>query len=318
MKKIVITIAILFVAFVPKAQEKKIVGNWQLTTVIEDGKTMDGFQTVFIFSEKGILNAARNATSEPMTVGTWTYNKKQKTIVMSSDLDKDFRGRAEVIKVNKKVLVYKKSGATLNFTKLSKLDLPEKIASVTIIKPALNFTYDNLLNEEGDFYYEEETAKLPWKIKDVLTFLKDYKDIIYTASNFRGDLEPDSFLVSSKITYNEAEQTIDIREYSFFQNDYIDMSENPISINDSEDYQEYLYFFPKEKLDPFKVIGTEMVETSLGNFECTIVEGIDTFNKKIKYWMINNKPGVFAKLIVVNDENTPFDYSNIYMLKEIK
>ncbi len=318
MKKIVIAITILFIAFTTKAQEKAIIGIWQLTTVVEDGKTMDGFQTVFIFSEKGILNAARNSTSEPMTVGTWTYNKKQKTIVMTSDLDKDFRGEATVIKVNKKVLVYKKSGAILNFTKLSKLDLPEKIAPVTTIKPTLKFTYDDLLNEEGNFYYEEETAKLPWKIKNVLNFLKDYKDIIYTASNFKRNLEPDSFLVSSRITYNEAEQTIDIREYSFFQNDYIDMSENPILINDSENYQEQLYFFPKEKLDPFKVIGTEMVEIPLGNFECTIVEGLDNFNKKIKYWMINNKPGVFAKIIIVNDEDTPFDYSNIYMLKEIK
>ena len=318
MKNTIIAITLLFVALTINAQEKKIIGIWQLTTVVEDGKTMDGFQTVFIFSEKGILNAARSSTSEPMEVGTWTYNKKQKTIVMTSDLDRDFNGEATVIKVDKKVLVYKKAGAILNFTKLKKLDLPPKIKPVTTIKPTLNFTYDDLLDEEGGFYYEEETAKLPWKIKDVLSFLKDYKDIIYTASNFEDDLEPDSFLVSSRITYNEVDQTMDVREYSFFQNDYIEMSENPISINDSENYQEYLYFFPKEKLDPFKVVGTEMVETPLGNFECTVVEGIDTFDKKAKYWMINNKPGVFAKIIIINDQNTPFGYSNIYMLKEIK
>ena len=318
MKKIVIITAILFVSFVAKAQEKKIIGIWQLTTVVEDGKTMDGFKTVFIFSEKGILNAARSETSEPEEVGTWKYNKKQKTIVMTSDFDRDFNGEATVVKVNKKILVYKKSGATLNFTKLEKLDLPPKIEHLTTIKPTLNFTYDDLLDEEGGFYYEEETAKLPWKITDVLSFLKDYKDIIYTATNFSGDLEPDSFLVSSRVTYNEVEQTIDIREYSFFQKDYIDMSENPISINDSENYQEHLYFFPKEKVDPFKVVGTEMIETPLGSFECTVVEGIGNFDNKIKYWMINNKPGVFAKIIIVKDEDPPFGYNNIYVLKEIK
>ena len=318
MKKIIIVIVLLFVAFQSNAQEKKIIGNWQLTTVVENGKTMDGFKTVFIFSEKGVLNASRSATSEPMEVGTWNYNKKQHKIIMTSSVDKDFNGEATVIKVGKKELVYKKEGAILSFTKLAKLNLPPKIKPVTTIKPTLNFTYDDLLDEEGGFYYEEETAKLPWKIKDVLSFLKDYKDIIYTASNFRGNLEPDNFLVSSRITYNEVDQTMDVREYSFFQNDYIEMSENPISINDSENYQEYLYFFPKEKLEPFKIIGTEMVETPIGNFECTIVEGIDTFDKKVKYWMINNKPGVFAKIIIIDDQNTPFEYSNIYMLKEIK
>jgi len=311
-------LALLLIAITANAQEKKIIGNWQLTTVVEDGKTLDGFETVFIFSENGVLNAARSSTSEPMEVGTWKYNKKQKTIVMTSDIDRDFSGEAKVIKVDKKVLVYEKSGVILNFTKLAKLDLPPKIEHVTTIKPTLNFTYDDLLNEEGDFYFEEETEKLPWKIKDVLTFLKDYKDIIYTATNFRGDLEPDSFLVSSRIKYNEEDQNIDVREYSFFQNDYIDMSENPITIDDSESYQEYLYFFPKEKLDPFKVVGTEMVETPLGKLECTIVEGLDTFDNKVKYWMINDKPGVFAKIIRVKDEDPPFGFANMYLLKEIK
>ncbi len=317
MKRITI-LALLLVTITANAQEKKIIGNWQLTTVVEDGKTLDGFETVFIFSENGVLNAARSSTSEPMEVGTWKYNKKQKTIVMTSVIDRDFNGEAKVIKVDRKILVYKKSDAILNFTKLAKLDLPPKIEHVTTIKPTLNFTYDDLLNEEGDFYYEEETAKLPWKIKEVLTFLKDYKDIIYTATNFRGDLEPDSFLVSSRIKYNEEDQNIDVREYSFFQNDYIDMSENPISINDSENYQEYLYFFPKEKLDTFKVVGIEMIEIPLGNFECTIVEGLDILSNKVKYWMINDKPGVFAKIIRVKDEDPPFGFANMYLLKEIK
>ncbi len=318
MKRIVIISAILFVAFTVKAQEKKIIGNWQLETVVQDGKTMDDFKTVFIFSENGVLNAARSPTSNPIEVGTWKYNKKQKTIVMTSDLDKDFNGAAAVIKVDKKNLVYKKEGAILKFAKIAKLDLPPKIEHVTTIKPTLDFTYDDLLNEEGEFYYEEETTKLPWKIKEVLTFLKDYKDIIYTASNFSDDEEPDSFLVSSRIIYNDQEQTIDVREYSFFQNDYIEMGENPISINDSEDNQEYLYFFPKEKLDHFKVVGTEMITTVLGNFECTVVEGIGDFDKKVKYWMINDKPGVFAKIIIVQDQEPPFGHNNIYEIRGIK
>lgn len=317
MKKITI-IAILLFAFTLQAQESKIIGNWQLTTVIDNGKTMDGFKTVFIFSEKGILNAARSSTSEPMQVGTWKYNKKQKIIVMTSDLDKDFNGEATIIKVNDKELSYKKDNAILYFTKLEKLDLPPEIEPAATEKPTLSFTYNDLLDEEDGFDFEGEAAKLPWKIENVLNFLKDFNDIIYTITSFRDGREPDSFLVSSRIVFDEAEQTIDVREYSFFQKDYVDMNENPISINNSENYQEYLYFFPKEKLDPFKVVGTEMVETVLGNLECTIVEGINIFDNKVKYWMINDKPGVFAKIIIVKDEDPPFGYTKVYTLKEIK
>ncbi len=318
MRKIVISIVMFFFLFTVKAQESKITGIWQLTTVIENGKTMDGFQTVFIFSENGILNASRNTTSEPIQVGTWKYNKNHKTIVMTSGLDKDFNGEATVIKVNKNVLVYKKAGAILTFTKLLKLDLPPKIKPVTTVKPVLNFEYDDLLDKEGDLYYEEEIAKLPWNIKDVVNFLKNYKDIIYTASSFKGDLAPDNFLVSSRIVYNETEQSIDIREYSFFQKDYIEMIEDPISINELENYEEDFYFFPKEKLDPFRVLGTEEVKTPFGNFECTVVEGFGRFDEKMKYWMINDKPGVFAKIIKIKDEEPPFGFATIYILKEIK
>ena len=259
MKKITFII-VLIISLSLQAQESKLIGIWQLTTVVDDGNTMDGFETVFIFSEKGILNAARSSTSEPVEVGTWNYNKKNKTIVMASDLDRDFNGEATLIKVNKKMLTYEKDGAILSFSKLVSLDLPPITEHITTIKPTLNFTYDDLLGEDEGFYFEDEVAKLPWDIIDAVAFLKDYKDIVYTATNFRGDLEADSFLVSSRIVYSEEEQTIDIREYSFFQNDYIEMGENPIPINELENRKEYYYFFPKEKLEPFKVIGTEIIE----------------------------------------------------------
>lgn len=317
MKKLVLIITLL-VAFATQAQQSKIIGIWQLTTVVEDGKTLDGFKTVFIFAEKGILNAARSATEKPIKVGTWKYNKKKKAIVMTSTLDRDFNGEAIVIKVNDKELSYKKDNAILYFTRLEKLDLPPKIEPAATEKPTLTFTYDDLLDEEGGFYFDEEAAKLPWKIENVVNFLKDYNDIIYTITSFREGEEPDSFLVSSRILYNEEEQTIDVREYSFFQKEYIEMNEDPIPMSQIENYQEQLYFFPKDKLDTFRVIGTEEIATPFGNVMCTVVEGFGTFDNKIKYWMINEKPGVFAKIVLVKDENPPFGYTKVYALKEIK
>jgi len=315
MKKIIIAIVIIFVAFTTEAQEKIIIGNWQLTTVVEDGKTMDGFKTVFIFSENGVLNASRSSTSKPMTVGTWTYNKKQKTIVMSSELDRDFHGEAIVIKVNKKVLVYKKSGATLSFTKLAKLDLPPKIEAE---KPTLVFERENILDENGDFNYEEAESKLPWKLETIVNFLKEHNEVVYNVTHFPDEQEIDTWVESEKINYNEEAQSIDVRRYSYFQNDYIDMTEDPIWMNNLEEYEYDFMFFPKENLNLYKVVGLESLETTLGIFECTVVEGYGDFDGKIKYWMVNEKPGVFAKIVKVKDAPAPFGYTNVFILKEIK
>ncbi len=317
MKKLTI-ILLLLAAIKVQAQESKIIGIWQLTTVVEDGKTMDGFQTVFIFSKKGILNAARSSTSEPMEVGTWKYNKKQKTIVMTSDLDRDFNGEAIVIKVNKKVLVYKKAGAILNFTSLEKLDLPPKIKHVINTKPTLLFEREDITDENGDFNYEEAESKLPWKLETIVNFLKEHNEVVYDVTHFPDEQEIDAWVESEKINYNDEAQSIDVRRYSYFQNDYIDMTEDPIWMNNLEEYEYDFMFFPKENLNLYKVIGLESLETSLGTFECTVVEGYGDFDGKIKYWMVNEKPGVFAKIVKVKDAPAPFGYTNVFTLKEIK
>lgn len=317
MKKLTI-ILILLIAFKVQAQESKIIGIWQLTTVVEDGKTMDGFQTVFIFSEKGILNAAKSATSKSMEVGTWKYNKKQKTIVMTSELDRDFRGEAVVIKVNKKVLVYKKEGATLSFIKLAKLDLPPKIEHVTTTKPTLLFEREDIIDENGDFNYEEAESKLPWKLETIINFLKEHNEVVYDVTHFPDEEEIDAWVESEKINYNEEEQSIDVRRYSYFQNDYIDMTEDPIWMNNLPANEYDFMFFPKENLNLYKVVGTETIETVIGIFDCTVVEGYGDFDGKIKYWMVNEKPGVFAKIIKVKDAMVPFGYTNVFTLKEIK
>ncbi len=316
MKKITI-IALLLVAFTVQAQESKIIGNWQLSTVTVNGKTETGLKAVFIFAEKGILKAARNATSNTIDAGTWKYNKKKKSIVMTSALDKDFNGEALVINVNDKELTYKKDGATLSFIKLEKMNSPVKI-QVKMEKPILSFDREAMYDEEGNFNYEVEQSKLPWKIETIVNYLKGYHEVIYDVTNFPDDGEADTWVESEKIKYDEAAQSIDIRRYSYSQNDYIDMMEDPIWMNNLSEYDYDFNFFPNDNLDPYKVIGIEKIETKAGVFNCTVVEGFGNFDKKVKYWMINNQPGVFAKVIEIEDAPAPYGSTNVYILKEIK
>ncbi|AMC11206.1 hypothetical protein Lupro_08035 [Lutibacter profundi] len=318
MKKLTITLLLLLVAFIAQSQESKIIGNWQLTTVIDDGKTLEGFQTVFIFAEKGVLKAARSTTSKSIEAGTWKYNKKKKAIIMTSSMDKDFNGEAKIIKLNDSVLAYKKDEAILSFKKITPKSIAVNTNKITLKKPVLLFERETLFDEKGDFNYEEAESKLPWRIETIVNFLKEYNEVVYDVTNFPDEQEADAWVESEKINYNEEAKSIDVRRYSYFQNEYIDMTEDPIWMDNLQEYEYDFMFFPKENLNIYKVVGTENVATAIGTFECTVVEGYGDFDGKIKYWMVNEKPGVFAKIVKVKDAMVPFGYTNLYTLKEIK
>ncbi len=317
MKKVYITLILLAFIVVSNAQESKITGIWQLSKVVHDGKTETGLKAVFIFAKKGILKAARSATSKSINVGTWKYNKKHKLIVMKSTVDKDFNGEATLLKVNKNELVYKKEGAVLSFKKITAKKKEAKSKSITITKPKLSFKEETMLDADGSFNYEDED-KLPWKIDSIVNYLKNYKEVVYKVTNFPDEDEPNTFVESKKINYNKEEQSIDVRRYSYAQNDYIDMTEDPIWMDNLQDYEDDFHFFPEDNLNIYKVVGTENVKTALGNFDCTVVEGFGDFDNKLKYWMINEKPGVFAKIVKVKDAPVPYGFTNVYTLKEIK
>ena len=125
----------------------------------------------------------------------------------------------------------------------------------------------------------------------------------------------DSWTNSYKVKYH-SDKELGIREYSYFQKDYVDMDDRIFPL--IEDTTGKMVFFPQEEPEYFRVVGTEDIKTDLGTFKCTVVEGLGNFDLKLKYWMINDKPGVFAKIIKSKEEGNPFDYTNVYTLKEIK
>jgi hypothetical protein len=316
MKKITI-ILILLIAITVQAQESKITGNWQLYQVIHKGNTETGLKAVFIFADKGNLKAARSATSKSMDAGTWKYQKKQHKIIMKSSLDKDFNGEAKILKLNDSILEYNKDGDILSFKKMDAKIFESNIKKITIKKPILLYEKESMLDADGSFNYEEE-EKLPWKIDAIVNYLKNYKEVVYNVTNFPDEQDPDTWVESEKINYNKEAQTIDVRRFSYFQNDYIDMTEDPIFMNNLQDYEYDFNFFPKGNLTIYKVVGKENVKTPIGIFECTVVEGYGEHDNKIKYWMVNEKPGVFAKIIKKKEAPEPFGFTNLYTLKEIK
>ena len=314
MKKLAITLIIIACSFSSQAQKSKITGNWQLTQVETNGEIETGIKLVFIFAEKGVFKLAEDANSRTMDAGTWKYNKKMNAIVMTSDLDKDFNGEAVVSKVNDNELVFKKEGSIMTFNKLAKLNPPPKI---TMEKPILSFDRDDLFDNEEGFDERAEARKLPWRIPAIVNYLKDKKEVLFQYTSFPDYREAYSWVVSTKFNYNEADQTLGARDYSYKQNDYIDMNEQAIPFDSFKENKEDFRFYPEEELDYYKVVSTnEILKTALGDFECTVVEGLGGFSEKFQYWMVNNQPGVFAKIVKVKDQEPPFGRTTVHIIKE--
>jgi hypothetical protein len=184
--------------------------------------------------------------------------------------------------------------------------------------PKLLFTKDDFYNE-NEYAYPEDENKLPWNFAQIYLNMKNVKEIIYNIDHFkpkRGKVG--SWINSYKVKFfnDDGNKSLSIREYSYFKKDYVDMTENKYPLN--EQTKKIKEFYPRTKPYLFRIIGEEVYKTSFGVLKCTVVETIDNFDKKIKYWMINDKPGVFAKIIVVQDEGNPFDYTNVYIIKDIK
>ncbi len=310
MKKLIIIPLFLLFVLNSNAQDiHPIIGVWQLTTVEVDGETKEGFEAVWVFEEGGILKAARSVTNEAIPVGKWKCNKDRKMLIMESTMDKDFNGEAKVLKLENNKLSYKKDGAILGFVK-TEMAKPD-----TTPIPKLAFSEDDFYN--GDEYaYPEEDEKLPWNLEQIYVSMENVKEMVYDVDYFkpnRGKI--DSSVNSYKVKFIDNEG-LSVREYSYFQKDYIDMTENVFPLN--EETKGRKEFYPRSKPELFRVIGQEDYKTDLGTFKCTIVEGFGDFDAKIKYWMINDKPGTYAKIIIAVEEGTPFDYTNVYELKEIK
>ena len=314
MKKFIIIYIIILSGFTLKAQESKIAGNWKLTQVEANGEIETDIKLVFIFTEKGVFKLAKDANSRTMDAGTWKYDKKQHAIVLVSEIDKDFRGEAEIIKLTDTELVFKKEGAISTFNKLAKMNPPAK---VEMEKPILSFESEDFYQSENGFDEKTEARKLPWKIEAVVNYLKNKKEVVFQNTSFPDSREAATWVVSTKFNYNETDQTLDARNYSYAQNDYIDMTEQPISVDYFKENKEDFRFYPEEELDYYKVVSTnEILKTALGEFECTVVEGMGGFSEKFQYWMVNNQPGVFAKIITVKDQEPPFGRTTVQITKE--
>lgn len=399
----VIIFSLVFLVQNSTAQNSKLVGSWLMTKAEVNGE----LEKPYFVTD---FNADGKMVVMGMDAGTWTYSKKNNSIVMKSDLDKDFNGEGKILNLTEKELVVDKDGAKLfykkvNTTEISEVnknsgligmwefkDVPysEATTLVTFTEPdefsiiqkeegmsanlsgtwifdkqnsalimiglrgedtfngenkvakidgetielenngivfkgkkkvqnatkieRLGFTEDVFYTEDGDYKYYDEAEKLPWRNwSEMKTGLLNVKQLVYNYST----------LLSGTEAFETKTLTADVKatlEEEGFVIDNIFKGYDRYNLpDDAEFYVNTDYSYPLYPIDDdiYRVVGNEEITTPAGTFSCTVIEGVNDSGSLKKLWMINDRIGVYAK-IIEDDPDETWGHYYVYELQEIK
>jgi len=403
MKNILLFLLIVL-AYTGNTQTQKIAGSWLLTKVEVEGETMLPFY-ITDFRENGIMEV------NEMEVGTWKFDKSTSSILMESDVDKDFAGEQKILKITENELVVTKNGATLTYKKIdrNKINENNKMSGligiwefdndpdsnltqlITFTEPdaftliekepgmesrsngmwifdkqkkmlitiglrnadqfhgenkivkleenefeiefngdvftakrkkqnpiqieALDFSADEFYNEDGDYKYYEEEGKLPWQDwYEKKNSLINVSQLIYKyAKNISGTEAFENKILIAEVHAALEEEEFNI-DYIFDGYDRYNLPEDAEFLPNT-DYTNPLYPLAEET---FRIAGTEQISVPAGIFDCTVLEAIGDSGALKKLWMINDKPGIYAKVVQEQEGHFgDFEYA-VTELQEIK
>lgn len=238
--------------------------------------------------------------------GTWIFDKTNNALIMIGLRGEDtFHGKNKVITVNDKNLELENNGTVFK---------GEKKAQNTAKIERLTFTEDDFYTEDGDYKYEDDTEKLPWRNwSELKTNLLEVKQLVYNyASLVSGTQTFDTKTLISNVKATLEEEGFSI-DNIFNGFDRFNLPEDS-AFPENNNFTAPLY--PLED-DTFRVTGNEEITTPAGTFDCTVVEVASDSGALKKLWLINDKIGVFAKIIEDNPDESWGHYW-VYELQEIK
>ena len=170
----------------------------------------------------------------------------------------------------------------------------------------LTFTQDDFYDNDGNPKYEADAEKLPWKDPmKMYEYLKWVKFLNYTMSTLVEETNAlDTKELSSKMTVDidYEEVKFDNVFVGFDRNSLPEDTEMPTITIESDNPTYASVPFPYEGYT-FRVTSkNEDITVKAGTYTCTTVELIGNNEEKIKLWMVNDKPGVVAKVIIEGED----------------
>jgi hypothetical protein len=212
--------------------------------------------------------------------GNWIYNKDEKSLIIIG-FSELLKGKNIVKKISEKELVLEHNNKIIKATKEEKREEIEHLA----------FEYEDF-DEDADYTYQ-----LPWRdFDEMLDFLKSVSFIQYRVGTLLPEINKFSYsTIFSVIKADKNKRRVNFNNFSINQQDTMQYSENY-----KDDLAEsYNFFFPKSEIFPYRIVGEESLTVPAGTFNCLVIEGMDG-DAKVKYWMIIDKPGIYAKSITEN------------------
>ncbi len=280
-----------------------LIGTWEFKDVPYSGAT-----TIISFKKPdrfAIIQKEEGMSSK--FGGVWMFDKKEMALIMIGLRRGDaFNGENKILKINGETVALKNNGTIYQGNKKAENNV--KIERLT-------FAEEDFYDETGDYKYDDDNQKLPWNdsykmmidLANVKQLVYRYSKLIEVTSSF------ETKTLTSTISANSEQGILSIDNIfkGYDRYNLPDDTEMP-----TNNYNQYNQLFPLEE-DTFRVVGQEDVTVAAGTFNCTVVEAAGSFNEVLKIWMINDKPGIIAKVIKDNPDES-FGYYNIYELQEIK
>ena len=218
--------------------------------------------------------------------GSWIFSPEDQAII--------FVGFSHLLRGKVKLANLKKDEFSLQ--------LADRTLQAKKVKPApierLTFKEDDF-PEEPD---EQSQARLPWKDFDgMVQFLSTVKSVRYSYGRLLPKLNVLAYPTKhlAKVHADVQKPSVRFTNLSVSEGNTSQYSEKVLNEMSSDEF----HFFPLEDFWQYRAVGTEKITVPAGTFDCTVVEAVDG-DKKFKLWMINDKPGIYAKII--REETDPF------------
>ena len=214
--------------------------------------------------------------------GTWMYLPKEKSIIVLA-FTRFMDGKSKLIMDEDSVLNLVGKDQS---NKAIRIDV-----SGNVVEP-LNFTYEDVENsEEGEIPAEWHS------LYSMVNYLKDVDHLTYR----QGFLYPTVGVFHNSTLVLEYDVNTDEERIStyYLQVNGDDTLQYKESVRDNYSHN---MFYPEERTYPFRVVKEETITVPAGTFNCLVIEGIGYFEERIKYWMIIDQPGVYARMIKTKEE----------------
>jgi len=282
--------------------ESGLIGSWEFTddandddiTRILDFEAPDSFTLI----EKQPGMQSRNG-------GMWIFNDEEKSLLIISRGVK-INGKNRVLKISETELLLENSGEEIAIRKFDETqgDIER-----------LSFTEADFFDENNEYKYYKDEEKLPWSDPfDMLMTLVNTKQLQYSFSSLIDGtkvFETKKLIADVNTNVDEQMLSIDFIFYGYDRYNLPDDTQLPPNVLDFN-YGSKLYPLGENS---YRVIGNEEITTTSGTYECTVIESAGSHDECYKLWMINNKPGVYAKII--EDKSGQFGHYHIYELTEL-